>query len=226
MNYLPLNAVIAEAISITPDTDAADWSIARQWAMTALEQLGTSEDEIQACTITAKNLILKKPKDMRHYIEMALYDANGVYVPHTFRAGKKRIYPDTRISPATTISPSDPPYTVSVDVSEDQTAFYLGTNGADVAYAAVRYYAYPLDNNGYPMIRQDEKFAIMCYIRWAKSAKKNENQSEIANNWTQWAWQNDRVVARKKAMSLSNDKAKTISRSWVRLLPNFNYSKF
>lgn len=222
MNHVSLNSVIAEAISITPDTDASDWSIARQWGMTALSQLGVAEDEIAVCSITAKNLILKKPKDMRQYIEMALYDVNGCWIPHIFRAGKKRIYPDSRIDTST----DEIPRIVSVDVSEDKNAFYLGTNGTDVSYATVRYYSYPLDDNGFPMIREDEKFAIMCYIRWAKSAKKNENQSEIANNWTQWAWQCDRAMAHKKASGMSNDKAKTIARAWVSLLPNFNYNKF
>lgn len=229
MEYLPLNSVIAEAISITPDTDAADWAVARQWAVTAMMQLGTSEDEIEVCRIDAKNLVLMKPKDMRQCIEMALYDSSDCYIPHVFHAGKKRIYPDNRYFPtatntSTTNNNTQYLYLYPVDVSEDQQAFYLGTNATQVSYAMVRYYAYPLDENGLPMIRQDEKFAIMCYIRWAKSAKRNENQGEIAGNWMMWAAQHDRARAMKKKITV--DKGKTISREWMRLLPSFNYSKF
>lgn len=223
MRYEELNSVIAEALSITPDVDAADWAMARQWAVTALMQLGTSEDEIDVCQIDAKNLILKKPPEMRSSIELSLYDANTVYIPHIMRSGKTRIYPDYRTIAATINSQTI--YPIPVDVSEDQDAFYLGTNGENVKYALVRYFKYPLDDNGMPKIREDEKFAIMCYIQWAKASKKGENQSEIFNKWQMWAKQHDMARARKKS-DMTNDKHKTISRNWMRLLPSFNQSSF
>ncbi len=223
MEYLPLNAIISEALSITPDTDASDWAIARQWAVTALMQLGTSEEEINVCDITAKNFVLMKPKDMRQYIEMALYDANGCYIPHIFRAGKKRIYPDIT-SYFYQGTEADRPIYLPVDVSEDTQAFYLGTNATSVAYAKVRYFSYPLDADGMPMIREDEKTAIMWYIRLAKSLKKNDNQSEIALNLQEWKIQCDRAKAMKK--KISEDKAKTIGRRWLTMLPIFNNSSY
>ena len=219
MNYLTLNEVIAEALSITPDLDDQDWSFARQWAVTALMQLGTSEDEINVCTLTCKNYTMKKPDDMRAFIELALYDAQDKLIPHAFRAGKKRVFPATSQLIDGIVIPYEP-----VDVSEDQYAFYIGSNGEQVAYAKVRYFAYPLDKDGTPMIRLDEKPAIMYYIRWCKSMKKNENQSEIAQNEQRWKWEFDRVRAKKK--TISKDKAEVIARNWVRLLPNFNTRQF
>lgn len=226
MQYVELNAVIAEALSITPDTDAADWAMAKQWAVTALMQLGTGDDEIATCRINAKNLILPKPSDLRQYIEMALYDANGCYISHEFHSGKQRIYPDLRIFPtATNLNTGQIVHIVPVDVSEDQIAFYLGTNGDQVAYALVRYFVYPLDENGLPMIREDEKFAIMTYIQWAKASKKGDNQSEIAMKWQMWTRQHDMARARKKS-GMSNDLHKTIARNWMRMIPDFNQSRF
>ena len=225
MNYLPLNAVISEALSITPDTDASTWAFARQWAVTALYQLGAASDEIEACRIDVKNLTMIKPKNMRQYIEMALYNSSNQYIPHTFRSGRKRIYPDTRYYPSVVDSNTDQAiHYVPVDVSEDTQAFYLGTNATDVAYAMVRYYAYPLDNDGLPLIREDEKFAIMCYIKWAKSSKKNESQSEQESNWIMWAQQHDRARAMKK--KTSQDEAKTVARKWMTMLPIFNSSPY
>lgn len=227
MQYLELNSVIAEALSITPDTDASDWAMARQWAVTALMQLGTGEEEIVVCTIEAKNLILPKPPDLRQYIEMALYDRHGCYISHEFHAGKYRIYPDLRIFPtATNLSTGHIIHIVPVDVSEDQSNFYLGTNGTHVAYAIVRYFAYPIDSNGLPMIREDEKFAIMCYIQWAKASKVGDNQSEIAMKWQMWARQHDMARARKKSTDMGNDKHKTIARNWMRMIPDFSQSRF
>lgn len=233
--YVDMNAVIAEALSITPQSDAADWSFARQWCVTAIEQLGTSEDEIKVAQILNQNLVMPKPDDMRQFIELSLYDGFGNYIPHEFRAGRKRIYPDTRNWPVNVLVPtnnfnhaiqSPQQYFTPVDVSEDQLNFFLGTNGTMVAYSYVRYFAYPVDANGLPMIRLDEKFAVMCYIQWAKASRKGDNQSEIAQKWQMWALQADRARAHKKASSLSNDKMIGISRSWVRLIPNFNFRKY
>lgn len=226
--FVDINAVIAEAISITPDADVADWAMARQWAITAIEQLGVADDEIKTCQIKAKDLVLPKPDDMRKYIEMQLYDADDNYIPHTFRVGRGRIAPDVSNYPYVITSTTDQAkqYSYSVDVSEDQNSFYLGTTGDSVSYARVRYYSYPLDANGYPYIRFDEKFAVMCYIQWCKASRKGENQSEIAQKWQMWAVQADRARAAKKASGMNWDRAKTIERSFLKLLPNYNMSPF
>lgn len=229
IEYVDMNAAIAEALSITPQSDAADWSFARQWCVTAIEQLGTSEDEIKVAQILNQNLVAPKPDDMRQFIELALYDANGNYIPHEFRAGRKRMYPDLRIFPVQIVSSTATggiQNFVPVDVSEDQYNFFLGTNGTMVSYVMVRYFAYPVDSNGLPMIRLDEKFAVMSYIKWCKASRKGDNQSEIQLMWQQWAVQADRARAHKKASSLNNDKAIGIARRWVRLIPNFNYTKY
>jgi len=60
-------------------------------AVRHLMQLGTGEEEIVVCTIEAKNLILLNQPNLRQYIEMALYDAQGCYISHEFHAGKQRI---------------------------------------------------------------------------------------------------------------------------------------
>lgn len=237
VQYCDMNAVIAEALSLTPQSDAADWSFARQWCVTAIEQLGTSEDEIKVAQILAQKLVIPKPDDMRQFIELALYDSWGNYIPHEFRAGRKRMYPDLRLFPLQIVVPPNTgitdsinttvqQYFVPVDVSEDQNNFFLGSNGNQVVYALVRYFAYPVDSNGLPMIRLDEKFAVMCYLWFAKAKRKGDNQSEIAEAWKLWAIQADRARAHKKASNLVNDKMVSIARNWVRFLPNFNFRKY
>lgn len=233
-NYCDMNSVIAEALSITPQSDAQDWSFARQWCVTAIEQLGTSEDEIKVAQILNQQLVIPKPDDMRQFIELALYDGQGNYIPHNFRAGRKRIYPNRENWPYQVLTPTNNYSEINtanqiffpVDVSEDQLNFYLGTNGMMVSYAYVRYFAYPVDANGLPMIRLDEKFAVMSYIKYCKASRNGSNQAEIAMMYQTWQVQSDRARAHKKAASLSNDKMIGIARSWVSLLPNFNYRKY
>jgi hypothetical protein len=229
-----MNSVIAEALSITPQSDAQDWSFARQWCVTAIEQLGTSEDEIKVAQILNQQLVIPKPDDMRQFIELSLFDGAGNYYPHNFRAGRKRIYPDVRHLGSAVLTPTQNfaqingsnQLFVPIDVSEDQLNFYLGTNGTMISYAYVRYFAYPVDANGLPMIRLDEKFAVMAYIKYCKASRTGTNQSEIAMLYQTWQVQCDRARAHKKASSLSNDKMVGIARNWVTFIPNFNYRKY
>ena len=227
MMYFSIDEVTSEAMSITSNVTDADRLIARQWVASALSQMGMSEDEIAVCEITPKNLIAKKPDNCRKLYEIACYDASGNFIPHTFRAGNKRIYPNTDIQTITTNTDGTQTITYnSVDVSEDRFNIILGTNATSVAKIKIRYFAYPVDNEGMPMIREDEKQACVYYIRFCKAMKDDENQSKIQLAESMWLRACDIARAAKKASSLSNDKAKTIARTMNRMIPNFNRSQF
>lgn len=231
MNYYTLEEVAAEAMLVTPNVTDADRLIARQWISAAIQQTGSCEDEIEVCEITPKNLLAKKPSNCRQLIEIACYDANGNFIPHTFRAGKKRIYPNTNVLTSTTTTNSDgeSETTVtysSVDVSEDKFNIVLGTNAESVAKIKIRYFAHPLDSYGMPLIREDEKQAAIYYVRFQKLLKDGDNQSAIAMAQDMWFRACDIARAAKKAASLNNDKAKTIASNMNRMIPNFNRSQF
>jgi hypothetical protein len=111
-----------------------------------------------------------------------------------------------------------------IDISEDSNNFVLGTNGTCVAYALVRYWQYPLDENELPLIREDEVEALSMYVRYRWSLRMNENQSEIQANRMEWFRAADQCKAMKK--SINNEQAKTIAASMNRMIPSFNRSKF
>lgn len=227
MNYVNLDSVIAEAISVVGvgvDEELMA-GFARQWVWTAVCDLPVTEDNIKVCEITNKNFTLKKPDDMRRFLEIALYDSSDRYIPHVFHAGKKRIYPDYRIFPAATNNP-DHVNCVPVDLSEDQFAFYIGSNGTTVSYAKVRYFAYPLDKDGMPLIRQDDVLTCIYYVRFMASLRKNDNRSEIQQNELLYKAEADRARAKRKSQDLSTDKLKTISGVMNRMIPSFSKSVF
>jgi hypothetical protein len=224
MQYLSIDEVLAEALSIVKDK-AAHEAVARQWIWTNLMQTGVSEEEIEVCTITPKNLLARKPKNLRKLKELALFDAAGDLIPHTFRSGKTRIYPNTNIATASTGSDGETEYTyTTVDVSEDRYNIVLGTNASDVTTVALRYYSLPLDDNGDPLVREDEKLSCIFYVRWMIGLLEDSNQSKIQLDEIRWKQEVDRARASKK--SISEEMRDTIGRDWLRMIPSFNPRKF
>jgi len=227
MQYFSIDEVVAEAMTVTSNVTDADRLIARQWVASALSQMGMSEDEIVVCELTPKNLLVRKPDNCRKVYELACYDSSGNLIPHTFRAGNKRIYPNTETRTVTTNSEGTQIITyTTVDVSEDRFNIILGTNATSVAKVKLRYYAYPVDNDGMPQIREDEKQACVYYIRFCKAMKDDDNQSKIQLAESMWLRACDIARAAKKSSSLNNDKAKTIAKIMNSMIPNFNRSTF
>jgi hypothetical protein len=223
MNYVSLDEITSLARTFIGTSTEFDEILMKQWAWEALQDVGIAEDSIEVCTLIPKNLIANKPENCRALIDVALYDANGNQFYHVFRAGKKRIYTDTNIGSVIN-SDTGEVIVARVDVSEDRNCIILGTNGADVASIMIRYFSYPIDAKGLPMIREDEKMAIVYFIRFAWAMRKNDNRSEIEQNRQMWLLESDRARARKK--NITDEKVKTIIKSWMRLIPDFRFSKF
>lgn len=226
MQYYSLDEVVAEAMLIVKDKDKYQLP-ARQWVYSALIYHGSADDEIDVCEITVKNLLAKKPDACRQILELACYNSAGELLPHTFRGGKKRIYPNQNAI-ATVINEDGETVTYweSVDVSEDRFNIILGTNGTDVAKIKLRFYSYPLDNQGQPLIRDDEKQSCIYFVRFQIALLQDDNQSKIQLDEQRWKLEADRVRAGKKVSSMNGEKRKAISRNWMKLLPNFNHSQF
>ena len=226
MSYVPLDDVVAEALSVVGDGQDKEMlkPLARQWAWRAVLKLPTTEDEIKVCRVEAKNLVLKKPSDLRRHLELALYDENDCFLHHVYHAGKKRIFPQFSFFAAASNS-NNPPQCEPVDVSEDGYAFHIGTNGSDVAYAMVRYFAYPLDKDGMPLIREEDVLTCVYWIRYCASMKKNTNQSEISLNKSFYDQEADIQRAKRKSV-ISEDERRMLASIMNRMIPDFNKHRF
>lgn len=234
MKHVEFDEVIAEAVAIigAAGDDEVAKNFARQFAWRALQSLGTTDDSIQVTEITAKNLLLRKPKNLKKLVEIALFDSSDNFIQHKFHQGNSRIYPNIDSYSYNVVlnegedDEETVTYSAPVDLSENETSYVIGTNGSQVSYALVRYYPYPLDANSLPLVREDEVEAITAYVRWKWSQRKNENQSEIVNNERVWKQAADWCVAHKKSSDFSNEVRKRIAASLNRMLPNFNRSQF
>jgi|GEM_PF-5063951 len=224
MTYVSLDEIAALARTFIGASDKADEVLFRQWAWEALQDVGISEDSIEVCTLKPKNLIVRKPENCRVLIDLSLFDANGNEFRHVFRTGKKRIYRQELNPNGTYLMPDGQRIPIIIDVSEDRDNIILGSNGTDVAYIMVRYFSYPIDANGLPMIREDEKMALVYFIRFAWAMRKNDNRSEIEQNRQMWLLESDRARAKKK--NISNEKVKAIVKRWTRLIADSRYQRF
>lgn len=226
-----MDEVIATAASTLKNVTTTDKLLFRQWiAMMCLPELGISEEDVKIVELFPVDFAAQKPDDMRSVIEVSLFDTNGCQLAHKFRSGGKRIYKDTRLIRAAIVG-SDTEQQLNnlipVDISDDAYAFHLGTNGDLVGSIVVRYFCYPTDNNGLPLIRQEEVMACVYFCRFWWEMRENSSRAAIEQNRLMWAAESDRCRARKKMLSLSPDKMKTIIKgTWMRYIPSFNFSQF
>lgn len=220
MSYVDIDTVIARAETVIPKCTTEDKAIFREWTWMSLQDLGISDEDIKSATLYPKNGLCKKPDDFRVLVDLVCVDSTNSQLLHKFRTKGHRLYYDTRNQIQITT-------TIPVDVSEDRFNFILGTNADDVAALNIRYYAYPVDKKtGLPMIREDEVMAIIYFIRYMWAMRKDDNRSEINEKQIAWARESDRVRARKKMTSLTEEKAKAIGKSWLRLIPDFNFQRY
>jgi hypothetical protein len=223
MQYVDFEEVIAEAVTTigAEGDDEIVKPFLRQIIYRGLQKLGDSELLLVDAKCYPKNLLIKKPKDYKKLDSIALYDSAGNLLPHVFHSGK-RIYPETEGT--TYVTEEGEEFCGPIDISEDPHNFVIGTNGTAVNHALVRYWKFPLDSNGLPLIREDEVEALCLYCRWRWSQRKNANQSEIQQNSIEWKMAADQCKALKK--STNSEQHKTVARLTNRMLPNFNRSRY
>lgn len=218
MNYISIDMLIARAQTTISGADSMDKNIWREWVWMGLQDLGISDEDVKSIVLYPKDGIAKKPDDMRVMIDMKLVDSANNQLSHKFRTGGYRLYEDDRIEGI---------HEIPVDVSEDRFNYILGTNASSVNKIVIRYFAYPIDpETKLPLIREDETMALIYFIRFMWAMRKDDNRSEIAEKQRMWFMESDRVKARKKMESLTPEKAKSIMRNWMRMIPDYNMERF
>lgn len=229
MKYVDINSVTALAMTICKGKDLADRNVWREWCYECVKDLGMSDDEIRVCTLYPKNGIAKLPRECRQIIELSLFDSSDCNLLHQFRPGNTRIFNDVRIAPSGAGNTNNVTINnlIPVDVSNDMYNIHLGTNGDNVSKILIRYFAYPIDEvTNLPLIREDDRLACCYFIRYMESLRSNDNRSEIEQNQRTFFQEADRARARKKCESMTYDKAKTLWKDLMNLLPPTSLSKY
>lgn len=219
--FLGVDEVIAEAMSIIPGSSKSEKLLARQWSYTALREIGPSKDHVQVSTIYPSNLKLPKPDAMISALDLALYDSNNNELYYNYRSGKSRIHTKRHASAQADSSQSDG---FAIEVSEDDGYFNLSSNGDSVAYAIVRYFEFPIDENGLPKIHEKQKFAVMMYIRYCWTLRKDLSRLEQDQSERRWTIACNKARARGKM--LSGMEYDAIAKSWMSMINKPNFDSF
>lgn len=220
--YTSLDEVTALAQTVIKDSDDKMRNLYKSWVWEATLNLGISDDEIKVAELYPNNFTAKLPPDCRYIIEVSCFDKSGTQLPHQYRGGNRRIYADTRMIVTGTTN-GDPNSFIPVDISNDRYNIHLGTNGQNVGTIIIRYFSYPLDENGQPLIREEDKMACVFFVRYMDALRRDDNRSKIQQDEIAWFREADRARARKKMTSVTPDKARTMMRSLQSLVPNFRF---
>ena len=218
--YVTIDEVTALAQTVIKDSDDKDRNIWKAWCWQAMLNLGIGDDEIRVAELYPQDYVAPLPPDCRHILEVACYNSAGTQLSHKFRTGNRRIFADQRLSETATTG-TNLDALVPVDVSNDRENIHLGTNGANVVTVVIRYFAYPIDENDQPLIREEDQMACVYFIRYMQAMRADDNRSRIAEAEIMWYREADRARARKKMASMTPDKARSIMSSLNRFIPNF-----
>lgn len=217
-----IDEVTAELVVGLPNVSPEDRNIFRNWAIRGLKQLGPDRNDVKVAQVTPNtNGLIKKPDDFTHGIDLSLFNSSDQELEYHFNHGGSRIHND-RFS----IQEENNQDTITgrVDVSEDAYYYQLGNNSSVVAYALIRYFAYPIDAEGIPLVDEQDMEAIIDYCTYRLSRRKGDNRSEIDQNYTIWMASMDRRKAAKKMPSQLAMRG--IASRWMSLLPITNEGNY
>lgn len=225
--YVTLDYVISFAKTVVKTADNMDTNVWKDWIYTgALLHLGVSESEIDVAELKPKNSLARLPDGCRYILELALFDSSGNELKHKYRPGKQRIYNDQRLTTTSIGTDTNINDSVPVDVSNDAYNIILGTNGDLVTKILIRFFKYPLDENGNPLIREEDVFACTMFVKFMQAVRDNSNRSEIQQYDQLWKQAADKAKADKRVATVTPEVMKTITQEWMRLIPNFNHRLF
>lgn len=218
---IPVDEVIAEACTILKHVTEQEKIFMRQWAYTAMREIGSFNLNIKVTPqLFLEDWSVKKPDDLLRTNDIALYGSDGSEIVHTFKGYASgnidadeesvsgRIHQDIR-----NLSRDG---RTAVAITESENYFnveeFNGTDSSGV-YMFIRYYALPLDNNGLPKIPDFATLAIIFYIRAMWAMRDNSNQNYIESSWNMWKIQRAKAEGRGKTPDMIEGKAivKTIN---------------
>lgn len=221
MNQLyNIDEAIAFVMSSIGTSTHEDKTIFRNWTVLGLRQIGPDKADVKVAKIVPnENGLVKKPDDFTFGLDLSLFNSSGQELKYTVNHGGPRIHIDRNVIHDTSVQDAT---TGRVYVSED-TYYYHISNG-EVGYVLLRYFSYPVDADGLPMIREEDMIAIMAFCRWMWSLRKNDNRSEIDQNYDTWLREMDRAKGRRKLPDQIT--AKGIFSRWLSLVNHPNESSY
>lgn len=219
--FVPASRVIATAMSVLEGADSMDKAYFKEWLYLGMLDIGITNDWFDQCTLYPDNYTLKKPDGFQSAIDLALYDANNNEFEYVLRGMGTRIHAsDNGLINNNEYFPS---LGAPIDLSEDPYYFHIGSNGASISYATLKFWKYPIDENGDILVPEQDLLPLVFFIRYMWYLRKDDKQGIAMANQKWIASRNEARAAHKTPSILEGTE---IARSWVTLIPKMRFKKF
>jgi len=185
---IAVDEVIAEACTTLKNVTEQEKLFMRQWAFTAQRQIGFSNINKEVSgKLCLSDWSVRKPANLLRTIDLGLYNSAGEEILHKYK-GFGTVQPSGQETPRIHQDNRTAAYGY-VAVTEDSNYFNVeefSDASPDDVYIIVSYFATMVDSAGLPMIPEYATLAIIFYIRAIWAMRKNDNRSEIDQNWGLW----------------------------------------
>lgn len=218
MSFVPINQVTALTMSTIGTATDEDRLLFRQWCAEGFRDIGSQRDWIKVCQLENKEGSFRKPEEMASVIDIALYDDNDNEIWFQYMPDTGGQIHNNRFAVNDVVIQEQVCNTVYL--SEDAWYFNLSSGSDHVTKAKIRYFAIPTDANGDLLIPDTYTLPLTMFCRWMWSLRKNDNRSEIDQNYGFWVRERDKVRGRMKMPSQLE--ANAIAAAWINL---FNSSR-
>jgi len=221
-SFVPVDQVIATFKSITEGADTIDRAFVKEWVYLGLTELGPNMAWIsEPVTLYPIDSGLQKPLDMYSPIDIALYDVNGAELKYAYRGKNYRIH----VSDNSLLNNAEyaPGLGAPIDLSEDSYYFHLGSNAGSVAYAILKYWKFPTDENGELKIPEQDVFTLSLFCKYMYYMRKDDKvgMGQFHNLWI--AARNEARTAHKIPSMLEGAE---IARGWNSMIQKMRFKNF
>lgn len=204
-SYITLDEVVDNAATTLRGSDNFDRNLMRQWAAIGERQIGFHLGAVKNCKIDVVDLSIKKPMDYvnKGLDEMGIFTSDGKEIRYTYRGYGKPVLPKRNAREFT------------VEVTEDAHYWHLDSTAEGAAYAHIRYYGFPTDEDGMPLIPAHHLLALMYFCRYMYGLR---NPDMADPNAEQQRWTIEAAKARNKNKIPSRIELREIAKDWMHML--------
>jgi hypothetical protein len=209
MKFLTINEAVASCSSVIKNPSREDRLIIKFWIWLAEKQIGCHNANIAVDELDVYDLSVLKPDNHLNTIDLSLVTNDGSDIKYVYRGANKRIH-----ETSTSNNPS------LVDVYEDRFNIFLGSNATSVDKIILKYWSYPVDEDGNPLIPEEHMYAIMRFVSYMYAEKESLPESKISRLSVEWKLQASKARAKNKMPDIPE--ARSIMKSWISLLPDMS----
>jgi len=168
--YIPFDEMVESAYTLLDEQTRPSRPVIKQWLWGGVKGLKFNEHHVRtSAPIPAEELAIRKPTDMVSPIEVTLWGVDNRQFKYIYK--KRGVYINEQ---------SD--LNSWIYLSENADSFLLNSNGSIVAFAIIKYYGWPITDDGEPLIPEDAEVPLQEFVYWrqAKRTKLGPTMQELA----------------------------------------------